>query len=164
MFRIGDFSRLTRVSLKTLRHYDAIGLFKPAYVDPFTDYRYYTFDQLPRLNRILALKGLGFSLEYIRQMLDDDLSVNALRGMLQLRRMQLEQDLVGFNAKGMKALAEENQHLKTRLGLLVRLLISKGIFTAQEYADLIAEAQPSGSDQQRITATPPSKPRRPGNK
>ncbi len=92
MFRIGDFSRLTRVSLKMLRHYDAIGLFKPAYVDPFTDYRYYSFEQLPRLNRILALKGLGFPLETIHQMLDDDLSAEALRGMLVLRRTQLEQE------------------------------------------------------------------------
>lgn len=90
MFRIGDFSRLTRVSLKALRHYDALGLFTPAYVDPFTDYRYYTFEQLPRLNRILALKGLGFSLEAIGSMLDDDLSAEALRGMLVLRRTQLE--------------------------------------------------------------------------
>ncbi len=92
MFRIGDFSRLTRVSLKTLRHYDAVGLFKPAYVDPFTDYRYYTFDQLPRLNRILALKGLGFQLEAIRQMLDDNPSAEAMRGMLLLRQTQLEQE------------------------------------------------------------------------
>lgn len=90
MFRIGDFSRLTRVSLKALRHYDALGLLKPAYVDPFTDYRYYTFDQLPRLNRILALKGLGFSLEAIGSLLDDDLSAESLRGMLTLRRAQLE--------------------------------------------------------------------------
>jgi DNA-binding transcriptional MerR regulator len=99
MFRIGDFSRLTRVSLKTLRHYDVIGLFKPAYVDPFTDYRYYTFDQLPRLNRILALRGLGFPLENIRQMLDDDLSAEALHGMLQLRRAQLEQEAIQAREK-----------------------------------------------------------------
>ncbi|MCA0458165.1 MAG: MerR family transcriptional regulator [Chloroflexi bacterium] len=90
MFRIGDFSRLTRVSVKALRHYDALGLLKPAYVDPFTDYRYYSFDQLPRLNRILALKGLGFSLESIGSLLDDDLSAESLRGMLTLRRAQLE--------------------------------------------------------------------------
>ncbi len=90
MFRIGDFSRLTRVSLKALRHYDALGLLKPAFVDPFTDYRYYTPEQMPRLNRILALKGLGFSLEAIGDMLDDDLSAEALRGMLTLRRAQVE--------------------------------------------------------------------------
>ena len=99
MFRIGDFSRLTRVSMKMLRHYDEIGLFKPAYVDPFTDYRYYNFDQLPRLNRILALRGLGFPLENIRQMLDDDLSAEALHGMLQLRLAQLEQEALEAREK-----------------------------------------------------------------
>jgi hypothetical protein len=81
-----------------------------------------------------------------------------------IESMNLEQDLAGFNARTMKALAEENQQLKTRLGLLVRLLISKGIFAAREYADLIAEAQPRESAEQRITAKPPSKPRRLGNK
>src|SRR5215207_3930446 len=70
VFKIGDFSRITRVSTKMLRHYDEIGLFKPALVDRFTGYRYYSYDQLPRLNRILVLKGLGFSLDDIRQMLD----------------------------------------------------------------------------------------------
>jgi DNA-binding transcriptional MerR regulator len=90
VFKIGDFSRLTRVSMKTLRHYDDIGLFKPAQVDRFTGYRYYTFDQLPRLNRILVLKGLGFSLDDIRQMVDSDLEAGELRGMLRLRRAQLQ--------------------------------------------------------------------------
>lgn len=99
MFRIGDFSRLTRVSLKALRHYEAIGLLKPAYVDPFTGYRYYTFDQLPRLNRILALKGLGFSLEAIGSLLDDELSAESLRGMLTLRRVQLEAEAAAAQEK-----------------------------------------------------------------
>src|SRR5688572_12871667 len=76
--------------MKTLRHYDDIGLFKPAQVDRFTGYRYYTFDQLPRLNRILVLKGLGFSLDDIRQMVDSDLEAGELRGMLRLRRAQLQ--------------------------------------------------------------------------
>lgn len=90
MFKIGDFSRLTRVSMKTLRHYDDIGLFRPAQVDRFTGYRYYSFDQLPRLNRILVLKGLGFSLADIGQMVDGDLDSGELRGMLRLRRAQLQ--------------------------------------------------------------------------
>lgn len=93
MFRIGDFSRLTRVSIKTLHHYDEIGLFKPQHVDPFTGYRFYSFDQLPRLNRILALKDLGFTLEQVRQVLDGDLSADELRGMLRLRQAQLQQQM-----------------------------------------------------------------------
>lgn len=90
MFKIGEFSRLTHVSMKMLRHYDEIGLFKPAQVDRFTGYRYYSYDQLPRLNRILVLKGLGFSLDDIRQMLDGELSDAELRGMLRLRRAQVQ--------------------------------------------------------------------------
>ncbi len=66
MLRIGDFARLAHVSIRTLRLYDENGLLKPARIDPFTDYLYYEFEQLPRLNRILALKDLGFSLDQIR--------------------------------------------------------------------------------------------------
>ena len=62
MIRIGDFSKLSRVSVKTLRYYDEMGLLKPLYVDRFTGYRFYEYHQLLRLNRILALKDLGFSL------------------------------------------------------------------------------------------------------
>jgi DNA-binding transcriptional MerR regulator len=61
MFRIGDFSKFSQVSVKALRYYDQLGLLKPTQVDPFTGYRYYSAAQLPRLNRILALKDLGFS-------------------------------------------------------------------------------------------------------
>lgn len=93
MFKIGDFSRLTRVSIKTLHHYDEIGLFKPVRVDPGTGYRYYSFDQLPRLNRILALRGLGFALDQIARMLADGPSPEELRGMLMLRRAQLQRQV-----------------------------------------------------------------------
>ena len=74
MIRIGDFSKLSRVSIKTLRYYDEMGLLKPIEVDRFTGYRYYEFDQLPRLYRILALKDLGFSLEEIGRLLKSGLS------------------------------------------------------------------------------------------
>ena len=63
MIRIGDFARLSQVSIVTLRHYDEFGLLKPVAVDPATGYRYYSVGQLPRLNRILSLKDLGFSLK-----------------------------------------------------------------------------------------------------
>ena len=61
MIRIGDFARIGQVSIVTLRHYDEIDLLKPIAVDSVTSYRYYSVSQLPRLNRILALKDLGFS-------------------------------------------------------------------------------------------------------
>src|SRR6266508_1356516 len=91
MIRIGDFSKLSRVSIKTLRYYDEMGLLKPIQVDHFTGYRYYEFDQLPRLHRILALKDLGFSLEEIGHLLEGDLSAEQMRGMLKLRQSEIRQ-------------------------------------------------------------------------
>lgn len=95
MFKIGDFSRLGQVSVRMLRHYDQLGLLTPNHTDPFTSYRYYTIGQLARLNRIVALKELGFSLEQVGQLLaqGDGLSAEKLRGMLTLRRAELEREL-----------------------------------------------------------------------
>jgi DNA-binding transcriptional MerR regulator len=93
MFRIGDFSRFTRVSIKMLRHYDRLGLLRPARIDPATSYRYYSADQLPRLNRLLALRDLGLSLEQIGPLLDADLPVEQLRGMLRLKQAELAQQV-----------------------------------------------------------------------
>ena len=93
MIRIGDFSRISQVPVSTLRYYDDVGLLKPIEVDRFTGYRYYSFDQLPRLNRILALKDLGFSLEEIARMVDDDLPADQLRGMLRLKRSELREQV-----------------------------------------------------------------------
>jgi effector-binding domain-containing protein len=93
MFRIGDFSKLSQISIKALRLYDQMGLLKPIQVDPFTGYRYYSASQLPRLNRILAFKDLGFSLEQIAQLLNDQVSIEQIRGMLRLRQADLQQHI-----------------------------------------------------------------------
>ena len=93
MFKIGEFSRLTQVSVRMLRHYDERGLLKPAQVDAFTDYRYYSAEQLPRLNRILALQDLGFTLAQIKDMLDRPVTAPQLRGMLMLKRAEVEQQI-----------------------------------------------------------------------
>lgn len=93
MFRIREFARFTRVSVKMLRHYDELGLLKPARVDDVTGYRYYAANQVPRLNRIIALKDLGFTLEQIGAALNENLSMEELRGMLKLRRAEIEQTL-----------------------------------------------------------------------
>jgi DNA-binding transcriptional MerR regulator len=91
MIRIGDFSKLSRVSIKTLRYYDEMGLLKPVEVDHFTGYRLYEYSQLTTLHRILALKDLGFSLEEIRELLADGLSPEQMRGMLKLREAESRQ-------------------------------------------------------------------------
>ena len=93
MIKIGDFARLRQVSVVTLRYYDELDLLKPVRIDTFNGYRFYSVEQLPRLNRILALKDLGFSLEQIKLMLVDGLSVEQLRSMLMVQRNQVEQRL-----------------------------------------------------------------------
>lgn len=93
MLRIGLFSKFSRVSIKTLRYYDEIGLLRPVAVDDRTGYRLYAVSQLSRLNRILALKDLGFSLEQISQMLDEGLSLEEMQGMLRMRKAELQQQM-----------------------------------------------------------------------
>lgn len=93
MFKIGEFSKLVQVPIATLRYYDQVGLLKPVEVDRFTGYRYYSASQLPRLHRILALKGLGFSLEQISEVLDEGLTPEQMRGMLRLRHAQISQQI-----------------------------------------------------------------------
>jgi DNA-binding transcriptional MerR regulator len=101
MLSIGDFSRLGQVTVRTLHVYDKLGLLKPAHVDDTNGYRYYAASQLSRLNRILVLKGMGFSLEQITRLLEDDLPADQLRGMFMMKQAEIEQQV---------------QESKTRLG------------------------------------------------
>lgn len=90
MFTIGDLARHGRVSVRMPRHDDAVELLRPAHVDPSSSYRYDQANQLARLNRVIALKDLGFTLDQVRAILDEDVSTEELRGMLRLRRAELE--------------------------------------------------------------------------
>ena len=94
MLKIGDFSRLSQVSVKTLRYYDEVALLKPTQVDEVSGYRYYSMAQLRQLYRILALRDLGFSLDQIGYVLEADLSIEELHGMLRLRRAEQQQRLL----------------------------------------------------------------------
>jgi DNA-binding transcriptional MerR regulator len=107
MLKIGYFARLSQVTVKTLHYYDKTGLLKPAHVDPFTNYRYYAIDQLAQLNRILALKDLGLSLEQIAYLLDGYVAPQEVRGMLRLRQAQLREQA--------KAVAAELARVEARL-------------------------------------------------
>ncbi|KAA5832719.1 MerR family transcriptional regulator [Saccharopolyspora hirsuta] len=99
MFSIGDFARHGRVSVRMLRHYDAIGLLPPAHVDRSTGHRAYHAAQLARLNRIVALKELGFTLQQVQQILGEEFSAEQLRGMLKLRQAELENQIAADTAR-----------------------------------------------------------------
>jgi effector-binding domain-containing protein len=99
MLKIGQFSRFSQVTVKTLRYYDQIGLLKPAEVDRFTGYRYYSASQLPRIHRILALKDLGLSLEQIGDLLAGDLSPDQIRGILRMKQSEIQQQVAEDQAR-----------------------------------------------------------------
>ncbi|MEW5871126.1 MAG: helix-turn-helix domain-containing protein [Chloroflexota bacterium] len=90
MIKIGDFSKLCLVSVRMLRYYEEMGLLEPVQVDPSTGYRYYSVEQLPRLNRILALKDLGLSLAQIASLLEEGLPAEQLRGMLRMKQAEIQ--------------------------------------------------------------------------
>jgi DNA-binding transcriptional MerR regulator len=97
MFRIGDFSRLARVTIKTLHHYDEAGLLQPLRVDRATGYRYYSAAQLQTLHRILLLKDLGFSLEQIRELLHAN--PESLATVLEQRRKDLAESIAADQSR-----------------------------------------------------------------
>jgi DNA-binding transcriptional MerR regulator len=107
MFRIGDFSRLARVSCRLLRYYDEIGLLKPSATDSESGYRYYAAGQLGALNRILVLRDLGFSLDEIARMVADSVSADELRGMLLMRRREV--------ARSIESEKERLRHIESRM-------------------------------------------------
>ena len=97
--KIGEFAKIGMVSVSALRFYNEAGLLKPAEVDRWTGYRYYSLDQLPALNRILALKDLGLSLEQIKQLMGEELPAEQIRGMLRLKRAELQAEMTDLRAR-----------------------------------------------------------------
>jgi DNA-binding transcriptional MerR regulator len=87
-------------------------LLRPNHTDPQSGYRYYSIRQLPRLNSILALKELGFSLEQIGPLLEDQISSTELRGMFTMKGAQVEQSL---NAEGARL-----RHIESRIAQIDR--------------------------------------------
>ena len=91
MLKIGEFSKLSRVSIRMLRHYDEIGLLKPADTDQFTGYRYYSPEQLPVIGRITALKDMGFQLADIVKILDIYEEKETLDSYFAIRQAELKE-------------------------------------------------------------------------
>src|SRR4051812_14747300 len=128
MFRIGEFSRIARVSARLLRYYDELGLLRPGVVDASSGYRYYTTAQLQRLNRILVLRDLGLSLEQIGGVIDRQASAAQLRAMLEIRRADAE-----------RALAEESARLKHIEARIAQLEAGVG----EDLDDVLIRAEPA---------------------
>jgi DNA-binding transcriptional MerR regulator len=133
-------SKSVQVSVSTLRYYDQVGLLKPVEVDHLTGYRSYSASQLPRLHRIPALKGLGFSLEPIAAVLAAGVTPEQMRGMLRPRHAPISQQRVAVQIQPTDAemrleqIEREKQissydvilkHVDTQLVALIRANVGK---------------------------------------
>ncbi len=115
MLRIGEFSRLSMVPVSALRYYDEIGLLKPAEVDRFTGYRYYSALQLPRLNRVNALKDFGLNLADIIRLTGEPQQDAGLRMALQDRADAIRHSIADEMAR-LKRLETWLEHLDRKEG------------------------------------------------
>ena len=151
--KIGEFARVGQVSIATLRHYDQCGLLKPNALDPDTGYRYYSLDQLARLNRILAFKDLGFPLEQITRLLEEDLSLDQLRAMFTLKQAQaqhmidIEQARLARISARLRQIEQEGimpayevllKQVDPLLVASIRSIIPMGDDLGQHYATIVA--------------------------
>lgn len=109
MLSIGDLARHTRVSARMLRHYDALGLVTPERVDESTGYRWYAASQIGRVNSVVALKELGFTLEQCRSVLDERVGIDDLMDLLRLKQVELAQRIEADTAR----LAEVGRRLRS---------------------------------------------------
>ena len=89
MLKIGDFSKLSRISIRMLRHYDEIGLLTPKSIDNFTGYRYYSEEQLTIADRISSLKNMGFSLSAVGEILKNYDNPQTLSGFLRVKQAEV---------------------------------------------------------------------------
>lgn len=92
MLPIGKFSQLTRISVRSLRFYDQVGLFRPLYTDPDTGYRYYQPEQFEVAERIRMFRSMDLSLEDIRTILDSN-HPDTTREVLERHRQQVLQQI-----------------------------------------------------------------------
>lgn len=86
MFRIGEFSKMSKITIKTLRYYDEEGLLKPEELDKFTGYRLYTTNQLIVVHKIKSLRQIGLSISEIKKILQDS---SAARDILEQRKKEV---------------------------------------------------------------------------
>ena len=140
MLRIGEFAWLAQVTVETLRHYDRLGLLKPDHLDRFTGYRYYALDQLPRLNRILALKDLGLSLEEITRMVDRQVRPDEIRSILASQQAALEQEI------------QQAQRRLARVEARLKQIDMEGKMPEHEVLIKTVEAQWVASRREKITS------------
>lgn len=127
MLSIGEFSKIGHISVRMLRHYDAIGLLAPAHVDEQTGYRYYHWEQMEKLNKINMLKNYRFPLGRIKELML--LPDEELRQELYKKKIELYREKAAFDHM-LHRLENETKH-------------QKGSFMDSKQKAVLMETQPT---------------------
>lgn len=153
MYKIGMFSKMNKVTIKALRYYDEVGLLKPAHIDDFTGYRYYTSEQLPILHQILSLKQMGFSIEEIAKV-QKGLSVDKL---LHMKKQQLLQSIAESTMKLAQVehyLNTQNEGVIMKYNVIIKdlpeVIVASMRRVVQGYDDYFQVIPPMGEEMERL--------------
>lgn len=138
MFRIGEFSKLSQVSVRMLRYYDEVGLLKPAYVQEETGYRLYNTAQIEQVNRIVFLRNTGFSVEEIKELIAE-WSSNKVKEALERRcdeikiHIKEQEEHLGLIKTALKDLEEEKEQLSSQV--IVKSVPSYNVFSLRRQVE-----------------------------
>jgi DNA-binding transcriptional MerR regulator len=118
-FKIGEIADMFDISVRALHLYDKMQLFKPEYIDESTGYRYYSADQVQKLNTILSFKKIGFSLTEIKMLFDNNLNAMELLSMLKNKELYFQQqiDIASFNIENIQRMmrsVQESANIKNK--------------------------------------------------
>lgn len=153
MYKIGMFSKMNKVTVKALRHYDEMSLLKPAEIDEFTGYRYYSSEQLPILHQIVALRQIGFSLDEIAAVQNGD----SPEILLQSKKVQLLQLIAESTLKLsqvehylMTEKDDTNMNYNVLLKDLPEVIVASMRTVIPNYDALFTVVPPMGEEMERL--------------
>lgn len=150
MLKIGDFSKASHSTVKTLRYYSEIGLLMPSHVDKFTGYRYYSPSQLNEIARINQLKSVGFSLTTIKTILQNELSEDEMKVLYEKQIAVTENEIAAARAKVVSInqmitnLSKEPVMEEVRIESLPEVIVASKRLTIPVYDALYQEAPAMG--------------------
>lgn len=125
MFRIGEFSKLVRVSPRMLRHYEKCGLLMPAEIDPYTGYRQYSALQIPAVSRIAALRDMGFSIGEIGEILPRFEDGDFLRMVLKRKAVEVRESVEAAETRLKKIMEMSGELRKENCAMLYEVELKK---------------------------------------
>jgi len=154
MLRIGEFSKMAKVTVKTLRYYDRLNILKPEIIDKKNKYRYYSHKQLKIITQILSMKKMGFSLEEISIIIDNEISNEEFTKMLTKKQKEIKKS-ISFerskltNIKNFIKTLKETDMTKVTVKELPEVIVASMRLKKANYSELFKVVPPMGKKMEK---------------